>query len=327
MKVGLLWIIPSVYNRPKFLSPSALSVWLGNQEEYFQKYLAVNKQPRMPQTQAMSVGSAFDAYVKHYLHRALGGTDPRFEKDALFEIQVESQNRDFARKAGAHCFAVYSSSGALDELLRLLQKSPIPVKMETTETNTVVDGSVPLLGKPDLAFGSPTGFLLTLDWKVNGYCSIWGKAPTKGYVDIRDESGGKKGPHKEASTWNEHGIVYNTTPSIEREDDSWARQLATYSWLAGKKIGEELIVFVEQLCVNKDRKIRIAHHRSVITETFQRETYKQYANLWEVVNSDHIFRDLSLADSQARCEVLSRQMINSDDTDDERWLKEAARKW
>ena len=49
---------------PKYISPSALKLFEKNPTEYYLKYLADAHPPRSPQTQPMSVGSAFDAFVK-----------------------------------------------------------------------------------------------------------------------------------------------------------------------------------------------------------------------------------------------------------------------
>src|SRR5687767_12703140 len=110
---------------PKFLSPSALGTWLQNKEEYFLKYCATDRPPRIAQNNAMSVGSGFDAYVKSYLAKELGITDERFVFETLFEAQVEPQNRDFALAAGLKCFKVYQTTGALGELVQLLKRSPV----------------------------------------------------------------------------------------------------------------------------------------------------------------------------------------------------------
>ncbi len=311
---------------PEFISPSALGLWLSNKEEYFLKYCATDRVPRVPQNNAMSVGSSFDAYVKSEIAKVFNIPDPQFVFETLFETQVEPQNRDFALQAGLKCFTVYKDCGALADLLNALRRSPVQPKMETTEKATLLEGGVPLLGKPDLYFQTNTGFLVILDWKVNGFCSAFGKGPTQGYIDLLD-NGKRKGPHKDATPWMEHGITYNTTPNIENHDKSWARQLATYSWLAGKPVGSEMIVFVDQLAC-QPKGIRVAQHRSVISEAFQRQTYQQYTDLWTAVNSDHVFRDMSPEDSLARQAILNSQgsVFNNPENDPNiEWLKEAVR--
>lgn len=82
---------------PTYLSPSQLSLWENNKEEYYLQHLSEVRAPRVPQMNYMSIGSAFDAYVKSAMHEVLfgKGTDSRFEFDTLFSEQVEEHNRDW----------------------------------------------------------------------------------------------------------------------------------------------------------------------------------------------------------------------------------------
>ena len=92
--------------RPRYLSPTAISLWSKSREDYYIQYMADNRPPRDPQTMPMSIGSAFDAFAKNFLHQALFGVgnDPRFDLETLFQAQVEPQNRDWAWKNGAEAF-------------------------------------------------------------------------------------------------------------------------------------------------------------------------------------------------------------------------------
>ena len=110
---------------PTYLSPSQVSLWEGNKDEYYLQHLAEVRAPRMPQMNYMSIGSSFDAYVKSAMHEVLfgKGADPKFEFDAIFTEQVEEQNRDWARTEGQYVFDCYKASGAYDELLTLLKES------------------------------------------------------------------------------------------------------------------------------------------------------------------------------------------------------------
>jgi len=95
-------------NIPKYLSPSALQLWLKDKEAYFIRYLALERPPKIAQTEAMAVGSAFDAYTKSFLWNYLNGPGNDFYiLENMFERQVEKQNRDKARVAGKKCFALY----------------------------------------------------------------------------------------------------------------------------------------------------------------------------------------------------------------------------
>lgn len=312
----------------KYLSPTQLSLWQQNQEEYFLKYLAVDKPPKFAQTQPMSVGSSFDAYVKSYLARALGVMKPELEFEALFEKQVEPHNRDWAKRAGLHCFHVYEKCGALASLQKLLMVSKSVPQFETTERSSGVkvkeglevvkpenNGVPELLGKPDLYFGVEN-ISVTLDWKVNGYCSNSPKSPTKGYIEVYSYEGGQSGAHKDAYVVREEklsGLLVNALPNLEQCEKEWAKQLTTYSWLTGAEVGQEIIVIVDQLCcsmtkpINGNPNIRVARHACRITPEFQIQTYNGYQELWNRIYSDHFFRDKSKEDSKARAEILSQQ--------------------
>ncbi|KKK99128.1 hypothetical protein LCGC14_2635890, partial [marine sediment metagenome] len=83
---------------PEYLSPTSISLWQKDEELFYQRYLSENRLPREPQTQPMSIGSAFDAFCKSYLHEALfgKGADPCYSRGYLFEEQVQEHNRDWA---------------------------------------------------------------------------------------------------------------------------------------------------------------------------------------------------------------------------------------
>lgn len=136
--------------RPRYLSPTQLQTWLRSPDEYYLAYLTDVAPPRFPQTQAMSIGSAFDAFIKSYLMQMLyGKVEPDFEITTLFEQQVEEQHRDWAWEHGRKVFDEYKSSGALADLMIELREAVAP-KFEITVQKTL-DG-VPLLGKPDIYY-------------------------------------------------------------------------------------------------------------------------------------------------------------------------------
>lgn len=58
---------------PSYISPSALKTFEKDAADYYIKYLCPTRVPRMPQTEPMAVGSAFDAFVKSFLHHSLFG--------------------------------------------------------------------------------------------------------------------------------------------------------------------------------------------------------------------------------------------------------------
>jgi hypothetical protein len=313
---------------PKYLSPTSLQKWETDPEEFYLQYLADKRPPRMPQTQPMAVGAAFDAYVKSYYHEKLFDVvDPRFEFETIFEEQVEEHNRDWAREAGKYTFNCYKTSGALADLLVELQQSGSEPRFEFT-LQLEIDG-VPLLGKPDLFFKHKSGTPIILDWKVNGFCSKYNKSPQRGYLRVRDgwvgaPSRGAGNLHKDAHPMTYKGVLINVAERLETIYKDWARQLSTYAWLCGAEIGDDFVVAVDQIVAKPDLpnrpKLRIAEHRGLVGKEYQETTFSEYSELWSIIHSDHIFRNLSFEDSATRCETLDRQYEAFEDGDN--FLKE-----
>jgi hypothetical protein len=221
---------------PKSLSYSSMSLWYKDQDEFYIRYLADHPAPRMPQERPMAVGAGFDAYVKATLHEALfgRGADPQFEFATIFESRVESQNRDFALRAGKHVWKSYKLCGAYHDLLKLLQQSVEPPRFEFK-----IDGpinGVPFTGKPDCRFVLDCGqgrIHCIYDWKVKGYCSKYGASPSKGYMTCLDafktdkpsRSHGKE--HGMFLAMDFRGLTINSG-YLEFCNDEYADQLCLY---------------------------------------------------------------------------------------------------
>lgn len=325
---------------PKYLSPSAIDMFYSNPSEYYLNYLADNRPPRIPQTQPMAVGSSFDAYAKSFLHERLFGKghDVRFEFQTIFEAQVESQNRDFAIVAGQHCFDSYKASGALADLMLELQKSIVTPRFEF-EVQGAVGGyreprnmdvaDLTLLGKPDVFFINCNGAHVILDWKVNGYCSKWGVSPSQGYVRLRKD-GLNEGQHKKCQLYNIKGMMCNIACHLEDVDPKWAAQLSVYAWLCGEEVGADFITAIDQLVCKPgimEPEIRVAEHRCTVSKNFQQKTLARAYQLWEIIHSDHFFRDLSQEDSKSRCVALEEvaNAYKDDAPDNDKWFANVTR--
>lgn len=328
----------------EYLSPTSIDLFETNPEEFYLKHLADERPPKIPQTRPMSVGSAFDAYVKSYLHETLfgKGNDPRFEFDTLFETQVEPVNRTWAKEAGAYAFGCYIQSGALADLMLTLG-SATSCTFEFTVQGTVGGvlegnvGDVVFLGKPDAYFTTADGMRVILDWKVNGFCSRSAVSPCSGYVMIRDgwdaltapPSRGANMPHKNCWPVEHGGMKINSSLGLEQVSQTWARQTAIYSWLCGEPVGGDFIVAIDQLvCKPNSSKplIRVAQHRCFIGAEYQQAVYRRACEIWDVVHSDWIFRNVSREASAARCKVLDQQaaaLAIHDDKD--QWFLEVTR--
>lgn len=301
----------------EYLSPSAIAKRRKEGiEAYYLSYLSDTKLENEPQTQAMSIGSSFDAYAKSYLHERLfgKGNDPRFEFETIFEEQVEPHNRDWAKLHGKYVFNQYTKSGALNDLYIELSQAQGTPRFEF-EVRGAVKGleakinNVVFLGKPDVFYYNSAGFPVILDWKVNGYCSKGTTSPKPGFIRLRhcDGTSPKSIAHKDAVLGKLHGATINTAKCLEEVDEDWAGQLAVYGWLCGQEVGSPFLTGIDQLVCKETGgfpEIRVAEHRTQVSRGFQIDYFNIAQELWETVHSDHIFREMTKEDSDARCKLL-----------------------
>jgi hypothetical protein len=294
-----------------------MAKWRQEPGEYYLKYLSDFPLPKQPQTQAMGVGSAFDAYVKSFLYEHLfgradkAGNDGRFALDAIFCEQVEPQNRDLGRLAGPHLLQKYRDLGAMDGLLSQLKKSVGKPRFEMDVRGVLSAGrtgnvnGVPFRVKPDLFFVNEEDAHVLLDWKVNGYCSQSGVSPMKGYVKLRAEKGRPSG-HEEAKPEYYKGILVNGAKGIEHYNEEWGCQLVVGSWMCGEEVGGKFVGVVHQL-VCRPTSIRVAEHASIPSVEFQNRLHAEAVAMWEAIHSDHVFRHLTKEESIERCKLLDQR--------------------
>lgn len=308
--------------RIEYLSPSAIKLFQEDREKYYLRYLAESRPPQDPQTPAMAVGSAFDAYVKAYLHSAIygPGSDPNFDLESIFEQQVEPQCRDLARTDGAELFEQYRTSGALAGFLSELTASLTPPRFEfsirgahgsrVSQFGTVLT----LLGKPDCYYTARGGadqpeIGVIHDWKVNGRYSNYKKYPHKGYVRCRNADGTSSAPHKDAFVVPRGSLRINCSHTLESVNRDWGQQLAIYGWVLGNPVGSNFVASLDQICCALGD-FRVAEHRLCIGSSWQQKFFSEVQDIWDIVHSDHYFRELSREESQAKCEALDRQAIS-----------------
>lgn len=333
---------------PSYLSPSSLKTFEKDPEEFYLKYLTDVRSPRLPQMNYMAVGSAFDAYVKSKLYYTVHGNygpNGEYEKDKIFEDQVEPQNRDWGRRAGQYVYDSYVRSGALADLLLELNTSITEPRFEFSVQGVIKTtlGDVPLLGKPDISFVNDSDAKIIYDWKVNGFCSSRSVSPVKGYAKVRDcwlpnqnkvkasRNNCVAHPMYQPSVYL--GVKCNGFWKMEDVEDEWAMQLATYGWLLGIPVGSrEMVVGIDQI-VNSGKQIdefpllRVANHRATIGYEFQVGLLARYANLWDCINSKWFFRDRSPEESKAKCDELEDIAVALSNTDDPMaaWINKVSR--
>jgi hypothetical protein len=346
--------------RPSALSYSSFSLWESNPEEFFMRYLAGAKAPRLPQENYMSIGSAFDARVKAELHSAVFGphADPDFEFEKLFIDQVEEHNRDWALEAGKYVLDCYKLSGSYDELLQLLLKATEPPRFES-KIDATFPGGVKFSGKPDLRFmlnltGEP--LRIVLDWKVKGFCSKHGASPSPGYAMCRDGYDASKMPvtsrktkafpegkpqeqsksngqcHDKYLAHEHRGLTINSG-FMEFCKADYADQVSTYGWMLGEVPGDEnVVVMIDEITgkfmgVGNKPLLRVANHKARVSKAYQLKLLERIQKCWDAVQSGHVFTDMTREESDGRCEVLELTTVGlqTDGTAEENWFNEAVR--
>ncbi len=304
-----------------YLSPSSLALWEKDQEAFFERYVSDPPVPRPLQANYAAIGSAFDAYVKAELIEACTG-DKCFEK--LFETQVESEWRDWARVAGKYALDCYKVSGAYNVLLSALLASDTPPRFEF-RLNKVIDG-IPLVGCPDLKY-SIQRLPTILDWKVNGFCSKWGASPYKFYSIVRD--GWVDNPSKNSGQAYPGYVEINVGGTsignhyLEQTNKDWADQLSMYGWLMDLPVGsEDAIVQIEQLVCKPGTpwpRIRVASHRCRISAAWQTQLWQRIKTCWEMLPT-------AFADGRGEMLEATARARAAADTDIERWIFETGSK-
>lgn len=308
---------------PKYLSPSAIDLWTEDRREYYIKYLADVRCPKVPQDAAMSVGSAFDSYIKAHITNVIAGKDVltrcpqvvtshmvRKEAhlinadgsqclDETFVSQylasVEPQNDKTALRDGWIIYQDYIRSGSLARLLTELPANS-RIAMESTVSGFVPGTTVPLSGKPDLYCILENSSKIW-DWKVNGYYSKKGAYPNPAAYGIYD-----------CVTGGYIGCGSKFGRSFEEADSTWATQLLTYGWCLGL-VDPEIII--DQIAYRigvdcKQKKRLVATTRGKITKAFADDVARRYISCWEAIKMDHVFTNLPLDESRTLSRGLDK---------------------
>ena len=310
------------YRKPEKLSYSALACWEENPDEFFHRYICPDdvKPDKPPQTDPMSVGSAFDALVKNALYRIFYGEDKTVEDGYrirdLVAKQCQGHTLPESLVIACDCWDRYVTCGAFGNLVAQINKSSVAPRMEFDVIKTI--GGVPLLGKPDLHYRTTLHAHVIADFKVSGSCSNWGVSPQQGYATALDVAGGETSHRKYEPIMHPGGIWVNKLPMNETTD-YWADQLSTYAWCLGEPVGsQDFVVRIEQLAcrppgktATDDRlKIKCCTHQSTVSADHQFGLLERYQKCWDAVQRNHIWADYSLEESQARGEVLTRALTD-----------------
>jgi len=242
----------------------------------------------------MSVGSAFDAFVKSFL--------AGYNLEEIFQKQVDPAMQEWAWSNGRRAFELYKESGALEALEKEIENYSVDPRFEF-DVSGIIQG-VPLGGKPDLWYGHRSGAHVLLDWKVNGYCGKRALSPKKGYIHRYDT----KMMHKECVPVEYKGYLINSAHPLNTVDTSWANQLSIYAWLLGEPIGSDFVVGIEQLC---GPDCLCVSHRSLIEPQYQEDLVRKIKYMWNLIQQGprHIFDTVSEEQSEEECAVLDKYYL------------------
>jgi hypothetical protein len=290
--------------KPKYLSPTAISMWDANRQEFYMNYLAEQRVDKIPQTLPMAIGSGFDALIKYDLNPAGGN---------LFDKQVEPQNHSVLEDC-QHIFDAYRNTTlykALKAELQTVTDADFEFKQER------VVGGVPLLGKPD-AYYRVAGVGVILDWKVNGYMSKSNVSPNKGFMFCEDmytdrtHTRTHMTTHKAVLLSDFKGLTV-TSCYFDEINTTWALQLAIYGWLMGETPGTPFIGQIDQIaCSGAKRTVdgrpdmRLARYRSLIGCDYQQRLVEKIKVIWKSIELGHIFTDMSYEDNLLKINELER---------------------
>jgi hypothetical protein len=310
----------------KKISPTSLHLWETDREQFYLRYLSDAHPEREPQSGAMAVGSAFDAFVKCALHHHIFGNDGNgvYDLKELFNKQVQNEElRVWAWDAGKYAFDCYRTWGFYDSLLSELLLSEEDPRFEFELTGMI--GDVPTTGKPDLWY--KRNVHVVYDWKVNNYCSTRGASPKKLYKACCDCWGSDRGkptrgfkdglkPHPKYKEIDHFGHLIGDH-WLESVDTTWADQLCIYSWLLGSNVGDsDVVVGLDQLaCKPAEGQplIRVAQHRCRVSTEWQEILYARLQKCWETIQSGHIFDEFTREESDDTCAVLDMEQPAGDD--------------
>jgi hypothetical protein len=120
----------------------------------------------------------------------------------------------------------------------------------------------------------------------------------------------------------------NLNKRLEEIDVDWAGQLAIYGWLCGEEVGNEFITCIDQLVCKPTGgfpEVRVAEHRTWVSREFQLDYLRKAKELWDIISSDHIIRELSFEESAQRCATLDRVAEHSVNNENDPIFKEMTR--
>jgi hypothetical protein len=152
-----------------------------------------------------------------------------------------------------------------------------------------------------------------------------------GYVRLRSAGKSYHGMHKSCNPMKVDGVLINIASTLDQLNEDWGRQLGIYAWLLGAPVGSSFIIGVDQIVCNANAGslpgIRVAEHRLKVASKFQEQTFGLACEIWDIIRSDWIFRDMTKEESARKCEALDgvAQGLIGEGTAEDRWFAEVCR--
>ena len=208
--------------RAKFLSPSCIGSYFRNWDDWYDRYIL--RMPSSPQTPAMGIGSAFDAFVKWGIVERLGKEKCVFPYDSLEECYEDQVAKHLDIESIAKTvYNDYVDKGMMDRIFKRRRDGElIQARMENLtlcDVEIAGIGAVTVGGYPDALLTYESGKQYILDWKINGFFSKRRVGIGKGSVFVCGNCTGREKVGRvtdfASTAWGTQLTIYSMCENID----------------------------------------------------------------------------------------------------------------
>lgn len=245
------------------ISPSTFADWKRCQYKVYLKKQSGEILPTFKSSLAMTIGIAFDAFIKDYIAKKRGIRSPLLDLNYMLTKSIPEELREESIKQGREIAKIYIELGLakpyLENIYDILLEQELYAQIN----------HVPILGQLDMIVNG-----IPFDWKTRGF------------------ENNRAYPHK---GWHRH-VKYNTRdgshvligedPHISMEDKNtpWAIQMMFYNWLVGNEV--KRTYYIHEICKCDDY-IHFVLHKGEISCAFELYLIKDLKLMWEhITNGD-----------------------------------------
>lgn len=253
-----------------YISPSSFMEWQLCPWKFYLKRLA-GWRFNDPQSLPAGVGTAFDAFIKHWLAKRLKIEHrPTLNLNQMLK-NITNDERDRVLEAGRNLAKFYVDRQFGD---RLLNERVTDLEVEIYK----FIGDIPLYGILDGVVNN----IIPFDWKVRGYNAKKGYSPTPGYRVYVTSTGDVKAPHAD-----------ERVKFLEDVNVRWAIQLSFYGWLLKLKRNHSLLPFRDMAtaideCTYGEHHIIFTQLRLPVSADFQEKLYEELKRMWLMIQKGDI---------------------------------------